>query len=283
MPELSLLGVFAHPDDEQIMTGTFAKAAAEGMRTGLICATRGEAGQISDPSLATIETIGQVREGELRAAAVVAGIKHLWFLDYRDSGWIGAPDNDNPASFYRTDPHEALGKIVKLVREFKPTVMVTFDPTGGYGHLDHLTAYKLTTEAFSAAADPQAFSEAGEAWQTARLYYSSFPRSTMARVRELIARVEPESDFLALDLDKFGLDDAEITNSVDVHEWADTKDKSLRQHRTQARDYDRWSKMPSDLTSLMRGTEHFSLAAGIPLPDRGEAKGDLFAGLRGDE
>src|SRR5881275_1414165 len=84
---LSLLGVFAHPDDEQLMSGAFARYIAEGVRTGLICATRGESGEIAeaDPPLATPETLGRVREGELRAAVEVLGVQHLWFLDYRDS------------------------------------------------------------------------------------------------------------------------------------------------------------------------------------------------------
>src|SRR5438105_2633154 len=186
MSSLSLLGLFAHPDDEQVLSGSFAKAAAEGMRTGLVCATRGEAGEIADPSLATKETLGRVREAELRAACAVLGIKYLWFLDYRDSGMMGTPENEDPAAFYRADEREALGKIVKIVREFKPTVMVTFDPKGGYGHPDHLTIHRLATAAFSAAADPQAYPDAGEPWQAARLYYGAFPRSAMKRLVELM-------------------------------------------------------------------------------------------------
>src|SRR5438270_4288452 len=100
MKDLALLGIFAHPDDEQTMSGAFAAAAREGIRTGLVCATRGEEGEISDPALATHENLGQVRESELRAAVTVLGVKYLWFLDYRDSGMMGTPENDNLESFY---------------------------------------------------------------------------------------------------------------------------------------------------------------------------------------
>ncbi len=280
MPELSVLGLYAHPDDEQVMSGLFAECASEGIRTGLICATRGEAGQIHSSADATRETLGQVREAELRAAAVVCGVKDLWFLGYRDSGWFDTPDNDDPRSFHRCDQNEALGKIVAIVREFKPTIMVTFDPSGGYGHLDHLMIHKLAKEAFTAAADSAMFPEVGEPWQAERLYYSTFSRGVMAGFRELMSKHTPDSDFLKLDFSKLGTDDSEITNDVDVMKWIDVKDRSLRCHRTQSSDADRWSIMPTEMVAKLRGTEHYILAAGTPLPDSPEARKDLFAGLR---
>lgn len=280
MPELSILGLYAHPDDEQMMTGVFAQAASEGIRTGLLCVTRGEAGQIHPSVDANRETIAQVREAELRAAAVVCGIKDLYFLGYRDSGWIGTPDNDDPTSFHQCDQHEALGKIVAIVREFKPTIMVTFDPTGGYGHLDHLMIHKLATEAFSVAADPLAFPESREPWQAARLYYSTFSRAAMASFRDLIALYDPDSDFLKLDFSNFGTQNNQITNDIDVTKWIDVKQRSLNHHRTQTADIQRWAILPPDLTAKMRGTERYILAAGAPLPNTPEARGDLFAGLR---
>jgi len=280
MADLSLLGLFAHPDDEQVMSGMFAQAASEGIRTGLICATRGEAGQIHPSVEAPRETIAQVREGELRAAAVVCGIKDLWFLDYRDSGWIGTPDNEDPTNFHLADHDEALGKVVAIVREFKPTVMVTFDPQGGYGHLDHLMIHKLANEAFTAAADPLMYPEAREPWQTSRLYYSTFSRAGMEQFRELMMRYNPDSDFLKLDSSSFGSYDDQITNEIDVRKWIDVKQRSLRHHRTQTADIERWSILPADLTEKMRGTEYYMLAAGVSLPDGPEGRGDLFAGLR---
>src|SRR5947209_20430488 len=93
-----LLGVFAHPDDEGTMSGAILKYSTSGVETGLVCATRGEVGEIADPALATRENLGQVREGEMRAAAEVLGIHSLWFLDYRDSGMAGTPENEDPGS-----------------------------------------------------------------------------------------------------------------------------------------------------------------------------------------
>lgn len=282
MSSLALLGLYAHPDDEQVMSGVFARAAAEGMRTGLICATRGEMGEIADPTLATPENLGAVREGELRAAATVIGVKHLWFLDYKDSGMMGTQPNDDPTNFFRSDEKEALGKIVKIVREFKPDVMVTFDPTGGYGHPDHLTINKLATAAFTAAADPQLYPEAGEPWQAARLFYSALPRSVFKTMMELIEAGNMDTGFRGLDPEKFGVPDEAITNVIDVEEWAAQKERSLRHHRTQMDPNSPFEKLPEQYMREWRNTERFMLAAGKPMPQDPSAQGDLFAGLRSE-
>src|SRR6266699_1585628 len=95
----SLLGIFAHPDDEGTMSGALLKYGKEGVTTGLVYATRGEVGEIADPMLATPENVGQVREGEMRAAAEVLGVNKLWCLDYRDSGMAGTADNNDARAF----------------------------------------------------------------------------------------------------------------------------------------------------------------------------------------
>jgi LmbE family N-acetylglucosaminyl deacetylase len=147
MADLGILASYAHPDDEQGVTGTLALYAQQGVRTGLICATRGELGEISDPALATPETLGAVREQEMRTAAAIAQIQHVWFLDYRDSGFVNSPRNQDPEAFANADPEEVVGRIVRIIRMFKPQVIVTFDPTGGYGHADHIAISRWTTDA----------------------------------------------------------------------------------------------------------------------------------------
>jgi len=122
-----LLGAFAHPDDEGIVSGALLQYSTSGVETGLVCATRGEVGEIADPALATPENLGQVREGEMRAAAEVLGVHNLWFLDYRDSGMAGTPENADPSAFAQASAAEVVGKLVKIIREFCPQVIVTFD------------------------------------------------------------------------------------------------------------------------------------------------------------
>src|SRR5579862_4073981 len=78
---LGLMGIFAHPDDETFgMAGSFARAIQSGHRAALVCATRGEVGEIAHPSLATPENLGQVREGELRKAMAAVGVSDVSFL-----------------------------------------------------------------------------------------------------------------------------------------------------------------------------------------------------------
>ena len=89
MNDFSVLTYFAHPDDEGAIAGTLTRYARNGTEVSLICATKGEAGEISDPSLATPENLDQVRTAELQAACDIIGIRQLEFLGYRDSGMAG--------------------------------------------------------------------------------------------------------------------------------------------------------------------------------------------------
>lgn len=277
--EHAILGLFAHPDDEQLMSGVLAACAHKGIRTGLVCATRGEVGQIADPALASPETLGQVREAELRAATAVLGVRHLWFLDYRDSGMMGMKENEDPRSFVRCDPDEALAKIVRIVREFRPTVMVTFDETGGYGHPDHFMINRLATEAFSAAADARRFPEAGEPWQAMRLYYVGFPRSLMREFTRYLQEQNIRTDLRDIELEQFGLPDERITNVIDVSRWLDVKRRSLNQHRTQLGPDSPFAGLSDQWWDAIYSKEYYALVAGVPLPDTPQARGDLFAGI----
>src|SRR5262249_15488009 len=103
----TILAVFAHPDDELSAGGTLARYAASGAHVTLVCVTRGEAGEISDPGLATRETLAEVRTQELLTAAKALGLSDVRFLGFRDSGMVGTPENEDPRSFHQADPAEA--------------------------------------------------------------------------------------------------------------------------------------------------------------------------------
>src|SRR5919108_5973186 len=118
MSKKRLLGIFAHPDDEGTMSGALLKYSILDIETGLIYATRGEVGEIADPALATPENLGEVREGEMRAAAEVLGVHNLWFLGYRDSGMAGTPGKQEAPPFALTSAGEGLGRIVGSIRQF---------------------------------------------------------------------------------------------------------------------------------------------------------------------
>jgi LmbE family N-acetylglucosaminyl deacetylase len=143
METFKLLCVFAHPDDESMgMGATIAKYCAEGVEAHLVCATRGERGwfgpQEQNPGL---DSLGQLREGELHRAAGILGMRSVDFLDYIDG------DLD------RADAREAIGRIVTHLRAIKPQVVVTFPPDGNYGHPDHIAISQYTSAAIVCAAD----------------------------------------------------------------------------------------------------------------------------------
>lgn len=179
------MAIYAHPDDEAFGTGgTISRYASEGVKVYLVSATRGEVGEISDPSLATPETLGCVREDELRCAAETMGVTQLVFLDYRDSGMAGTPENQDPRAFVNAQAEEVVPLLVSLIRSLRPEVIVTFEPNGGYGHPDHIAIHKHTVAAFRAAADPTCSPELGAPWQAKRLFYTAIPHSFFEDMRQ---------------------------------------------------------------------------------------------------
>jgi LmbE family N-acetylglucosaminyl deacetylase len=164
-----LLGVFAHPDDETFCAGgTFARYAKNGAEIMVVSATRGQAGQIRDARVGTRRTIAAVREAELRLACERLGVAHVRCWDYVD-GTLAE------AGF-----HRLVGQVVRVIREFRPDVVVSFGPDGGYGHPDHTAISAATTAACRQAGDAASYPgqlAAGLApHQADRLYHSYFPR-----------------------------------------------------------------------------------------------------------
>lgn len=275
-----LLAVFAHPDDEAFATGgSLACYASSGVNVVLVCATRGEAGEISDPNFATPETLGQVREEELRCAAETVGISELIFLDYRDSGMEGTPENDDPRAFINAPPDEVVYKLVKIMRRLKPDIVVTFEPNGGYGHPDHIAIHKHTVAAFHAAADPTYNPGLGYSWQATRLYYTAIPRSFFQEMRtQLEALGEDTSEFDRFEEDgDSGWPDELINVSLDVTETVDAKWEALECHRTQFGPGNLFRRLPENQAKKLMSHEYYSLA--WPEPDPGRKMSDLFYGL----
>jgi LmbE family N-acetylglucosaminyl deacetylase len=128
---LTLLAVHAHPDDESISTGgTLAKYASSGVNTYVVYCTKGEAGEIQNPEFvpsSSDQTMKEIRLMELEKALKVLGIESHFFLGYRDSGMAGTPDNLNPRAFIQAKIEEATTKLVDIIRQVKPQVIVTYN------------------------------------------------------------------------------------------------------------------------------------------------------------
>ncbi len=160
-----LLLLLAHPDDESFMiAGTAARLAASGRRAGLVCATRGQAGTLGPkdgPPLATRDTIGAVRERELRDACAVLDLDLVALLDYEDK------------RFAEADPDEIRTALVRTIRAERPRVVATFDPNGITRHPDHVAMSRFTADAVPAAADPRWAPELGAAHAVRRVVWPS--------------------------------------------------------------------------------------------------------------
>ena len=176
-----LLAVFAHPDDETFgMGGTLALYAQKGAQVHLVCATRGEAGEVAPQYLEGFRSIAERRVSELRCAAGILGLTGVYFLDYRDLGMSGSPDNQNPQALINAPLEEVAGKVATYIRRLRPQVVVTFDPIGGYMHPDHIAIQLATTKAFQLAGDPEYRDPAGLApFSPQKLYYHVMPKGVL--------------------------------------------------------------------------------------------------------
>ncbi len=176
---LRILGVFAHPDDESFCAGgTLAKYAAAGAEIMVVSATRGDAGQIRDGRAATRRTLGQVRERELRLACTQLGVQHAVCLDYGDG------------RLKDVEPQALTRDVARILRAFRPDVVITFGPDGGYGHPDHIAIGAATTAACAPAGDMVAFPDQIDSGLSPHtpvaLYHSYFPRSHMLLHERLV-------------------------------------------------------------------------------------------------
>ncbi len=172
-----LLAVVAHPDDESFgMGGTLALYAEEGVDVHLICATRGEAGEVPANMLDGQSSIAELREKELNCAAKALGLAEVHLLDYRDSGMTGSPDNKHPKALIQAPIEEAAKKIALVIRTIKPQVVVTFDPIGGYMHPDHIAVHNACVKAFEMAGDQKIKIDNSLPFIPTKLYFHIFPR-----------------------------------------------------------------------------------------------------------
>lgn len=178
-----LLVVFAHPDDESFgPAGTMIHYASRGVGVHYVCATRGEAGYAAPELLTRYNSLAELRTAELRCATEQLGLTGLHMLDYRDSGMENTVENNNPASLYQAPLVEVAGKVIQLIRQIQPQIVLTFGPSGGYFHPDHVKMHQAATMAFFAAGDGEKFpcqQDDLPPYQPQKLYYTVFPQGAV--------------------------------------------------------------------------------------------------------
>jgi mycothiol S-conjugate amidase len=290
VPDLCLLTVHAHPDDEASKgAGTVARYAAEGVRSVLVTCTGGEAGDILNPGADdawTRANLASVRLAELRESVRILGYSSLHLLGYRDSGMPGSEDNVHPDSFAAAPVDEAVGRLVAIVRAERPQVVITYeDDHTGYPHPDHIRVHDISLAAFEAAGDPDRFPEAGAPWQPLKLYYTGWSRTRIETMHNaFLARGEesPYAEWLA----RWGPErpDAPVTTRIDVGDHLHERRAALLAHRTQIDPESFWTRLPEDVVREIFPWEEYRLArslVGDTVPSEpGAYEDDLFAGLR---
>ena len=283
----TLMAVHAHPDDECITTGgILARYNAEGARTVVVTCTRGDLGGISDPTLAGPLSLDDLRARELARALDILGGTRSVQLGYRDSGMAGAPANAHPDSFHQADLEEATRRLVRVVREERPDVLVTYDETGGYGHPDHVKAHQVTVAAFKAAGDPDTFPEVGAPWSVAKLYFVVFSHAWVDYFVQTLRAAgidAPSSAPAGIDAGApagtFGIPDELVTTVVDVAAYAATKRAALAAHGSQLGPDHFLMRIPPELVPEVWSHEHFRRAAGPTAASPDQPESDLFGGL----
>jgi len=271
MSTFTLMAVLAHPDDEALgLGGTLSRYAAEGCDVYVVTATRGEAGQIAEPDLATPITLPQVREQELRCACQTYGVHPPIFLDY--------PDGLLPI----VHQGQAVGKLVRLIRQLRPHVVITFGPDGVYGHYDHIAVHRWTTVAVDLAADPDCFPDSADGncrpHQVSKLYYRVVSEEQVATMSQDGRPPAVMKDGIPFYL--VGHHRDEITTAIDVSDYAETKLRGIQCHLTQIGRQSPFFATPEEVTQLLWfRQEHFILAhSTVGWPEGVED--DLLAGLR---
>ena len=281
--KLSLLGAYAHPDDEQGVSGLMAKYARRGVEVTLVCGTRGEVGEIAPGVDATPATLSQVRENELRCAAEKIGIHNLYFLDYRDSGMMDTGDNNDSRNLWQANLFEVAGKLVNVIRKHKPQVILTFDASGGYGHPDHIKMHQAALMAYWVAGDARAYPEqlkdGLQPWTLSKLYWTAFPRSRFQKYAEMAEKAEVEIPTPMKEFLKRALPDEVITTRIQVADLVDLKLDALRCHASQMSPNSFWNKIPQEIRREGLKVETLIRAESRVKPIEGVEE-DLFAGIK---
>ncbi|MEV4646822.1 mycothiol conjugate amidase Mca [Saccharopolyspora sp. NPDC049357] len=286
--KLRLMTVHAHPDDESSKgAATTARYVAEGHDVMVVTCTGGEAGSILNPAMdrpEVVENLTDVRREEMAKAAEILGVEHRW-LGYVDSGLPeGDPLPALPEGVFATVPiEESTRELVKVMREFRPHVVITYDENGGYPHPDHIRCHEVSVAAFDAAGDPDLYEGQGEPWQPLKLYYShGFSRKRMQLFHESLladGKESPYTDWLARwdSQDRPDPDDR-VTTRVPCGEYFEQRDDALRAHATQIDPTSRWFAVSCDVQRELWPTEDYELVRS--LVDTTLPEDDLFAGVQ---
>ena len=283
------MAVHAHPDDESSKgAGTMARYADEGNEVLVVTMTGGERGDVLNPAMDTpgvAENIQEIRREEMAAAARALGVRQQW-LGFVDSG---LPEGDPlpplpEGSFALVPIEEPTEALVRVIREFRPHVIITYDENGGYPHPDHIRTHQVSMAAYEAAGDPAKFPDAGPAWIPQKLYYThGFIRRRLELFKEEFDRQGEEfplQEWLDRWRPEHGDIMARVTTQIECGKYFANRDDALRAHATQIDPNGAFFAIPLELQQRVWPTEEFELAktrVRTAIPET-----DLFTGVNPD-
>jgi mycothiol S-conjugate amidase len=284
-----LLAVHAHPDDESSKgAATYAYYVDRGAEVMVVSCTGGERGDVLNEALAARaraeRDMAGLRRVELAMAQAIIGFEHRW-LGYVDSG-MPEESEPLPVNCFAAIPLEtATAPLVKIIREFRALVLVTYDENGGYPHPDHVRTHEVSMRAFECAADARQYPELGEPWQISKVYYDRIMNSKrIEALRAALVELDPESSLLD-ELDRFRRWTQErpylATKQVAVGDFFPRRDDALRAHASQVAPDSSFFFWPDDLQRRAWPWEDFQLVRSLVSSSVPET--DLFAGVAADQ
>ena len=266
LPMATLVAFHAHPDDECLLqSGSLAKAVHDGHRVVVVYATRGEVGEAPDGLLEPGESLVERRMAEALRSAEALGVHRVAWLDYRDSGMMGTPDNDDPRSFWRADVEDAAARVTEILREESADVLTIYDENGNYGHPDHIQVHRVGSRAADLAGTPHVLEAT-----ISRAHVKALIAEAAAAGQQIGDAPDLEAESII-----FGVPDEAITTVVDVGDFLDRKRAAIAAHASQVHDTGPFLAMPPEVFRVAMGTE-FYIRRGVPAGHRDH---DVFAGV----
>ncbi len=283
---LCLMQIHAHPDDEASKgAGTNVRYSNEGVRTVLVCCTGGEAGEVLNESLNTSDVrdnLAEVRKRELEASVEILQYDKLYWLGYHDSGMPETEVNAREDNFANADLEEATGRLVQLIRQERPQVLIAYDEDRGwYPHPDHIQVHVVSVRAFDAAGDPAQYPELGEPWTPQKLYFSGFAPEKFLRLHEIFLSHGLESPFAEW-IEKIPATSPEFGTAIDIRDYLSYRRRALSAHATQVAPDSFWLQLPDEVIADVFGDDQYVLGESRVTVER-DAFGierDLFSGMR---